>query len=103
MPSTCSKPRRVVEHRAFHHVLFGAGLQPEGENAVIVAGSFRLAFFSDAQPAGRSDSRRIHQIGFFLQALIQNAFDGGVADQFGFRLGNVSRIAHARFLPACLR
>ena len=68
------------------------------ENAVIPVAPFGLRSSVDVQASRGGDGRGIHQVGLLLQAFVQNAFDGGVADQFGLGFRNVAAVAQGNML-----
>ncbi len=96
-PIDVQQARRVVQHGAFYHVLLAAGFEPEGEHAVIVSRCFRFALFADPEAARRRNGCSVHQVSLLFETLIQDPFNRGIADEFRFRFGNVSRVAQRNF------
>jgi hypothetical protein len=90
--------RLVIKHRAFDYMLFAAGFQTQREHTVIVSRFFRLAFLGNSQPTGIGNGRGIHQVGFFFQALIQDALDRGIPNQLCLGFGDMARVTQRDFL-----
>ena len=84
-------------------MLFGAGFEKNGKHAAgAAAGAFGLARFVDAQPARGSDGRRVHQVRLLRQCLVQDRFDGGVADKLRLPFRNVSAVAQQNLFQRAL-
>ena len=47
----------------------------------------------DAKSAEIREGRRIHQVSFFIERLIEDAFDGRVTNQFRLPLCDMSAVA----------
>ena len=51
----------------------------------------------DAKPAKIGQGRRIHQVGFFLQRLVEDALDRRVTNQLRLPLGDMATVAQRNF------
>jgi hypothetical protein len=58
--------------------------------------------FVDAKSAKIGQGRRIHQIGFFFERLVEDALDGGVANEFGLPLRNMAAVSQGNFFDRAL-
>src|SRR5581483_1213897 len=93
--------RAFMKHRACHKMLFAAGTQKQRQHASGASlGALRLARFVNRETLRLRDGSSVYQIGFFFQSLVQDAFDRGIANQFGLPLGDVPAVAQRNFLES---
>ena len=83
----------LVDDGALHDVLFLRGFQKKRNHAFGAAGGLRLLRFMHGKPARGGHGSGIYQVGFLLGTLmVEDALDGGIANQFSFALGDMAAV-----------